>query len=60
MGRINCLEDIFPKVTHSSGICNLEALLQDLGLTFLVQRVNKQNVINENNCKVENTTIMKL
>lgn len=39
MGRINCLEDIFPKVTHS--ICNLEASLQDLVLTFLVQRVKK-------------------
>lgn len=44
MGRINCLEDIFPKVTHSTGICNLKVLLQDLGLTFLVQRVNKHKM----------------
>lgn len=44
MGRINCLEGIFPQVTHSTGICNLEALVKDLGLTFLVQRVNKHKM----------------
>lgn len=42
MDRINCLGDIFPKVMHS--VCNLEALLQDLGLTYIVQRISKHKM----------------
>lgn len=39
---MNCLGDIFPKVTHS--VCNLEKLLQDLGLTDIVQRISKHKM----------------
>ena len=41
MDRMNFLGDIFPKVTHL--VCNLEILLQDLGLS-IVQRISKHKM----------------
>ena len=38
---MNFLGDIFPKVTHL--VCNLEILLQDLGLS-IVQRISKHKM----------------